>query len=104
MEKFLTKMGIWIAILSVLFVAGSVGVAGPSEKIVGYKLLYIEKGSIYEKLGLMSGDTIHGINGKPISSNANLNELGEALKASHQVEIEIYRKGSRQILSYKIKK
>ena len=69
----------------------------------GFKLSSMEKGSVYEKLGLKQGDIIKSYNGKPVNSVQESMEMYNQLKTANQAELEIVRDGKIQKLKYNIK-
>lgn len=69
----------------------------------GFKVVSLEKGSIYEKLGLKQGDVIKTINGKPVNNSKDAMELTSLMKAANKIEIELVRDGSTQKMTYQIK-
>ncbi len=67
-----------------------VGNRDVSKNPASFKLTSIEKGSVYEKLGLKKDDVIKAINGKPLNSATSLTELSNFLKTSDAIEIELW--------------
>jgi hypothetical protein len=80
-----------------------VGNRDVSKNPSGFKMVSLEKGSVYEKLGLKQGDVIKTINGKPVNSPKDAMELTNLLKSADKVEIELVRDGSTQKMTYQIK-
>ncbi|MCB9073500.1 MAG: PDZ domain-containing protein [Bdellovibrionaceae bacterium] len=75
---------------------------GPDGLVRGYKLVEIQPGSIYEKLGLRLGDVITGVNGESINSPQKALELYQALKSSNDIKLAIDRGGRNVDLSYRL--
>jgi general secretion pathway protein C len=73
------------------------------KSISGFKILRIEKDSVYEKLGFKKGDIIQSINGEPVTSVETFQIFYEKLKAENKLNISIKRNGQIQKLSYDIK-
>lgn len=71
--------------------------------IDGFTLLDLQKGSIYDKLGLKPNDVIKGVNGETIDSANKALELYNALKQSAQIRLEIERDGKAEVLNYTIR-
>jgi len=69
----------------------------------GFKMVSLEKGSVYERLGLKQGDVIKTINGKPVNNPKDAMELTNLLKSTDKIEIELLRDGSTQKMTYQIK-
>lgn len=74
-----------------------------SDKVLGFKLMEIQAGSIYETLGLKKGDIIKSCNGKPANSVQDSMEMYNQLKTSKKINLEIIRDGKVQKIHYDIK-
>ena len=70
----------------------------------GFRILDIQPGSIYERLGIKAGDVINGVNGEPVDSPAKAMELYNALRSASTINLQIERNGQRQNLNYNIVK
>lgn len=68
----------------------------------GILLSGIRRGSIFEEMGLNSGDVITGVNGEPIRTVEDAMQLYEGLKSERSVEVQIRRNGTAQTISYRI--
>ncbi|MGM0403661.1 MAG: type II secretion system protein GspC [Thermodesulfobacteriota bacterium] len=68
----------------------------------GILLSGIRRGSIFEEMGLNSGDVITGVNGEPIRTVEDAMQLYEGLKSERSVEVQIERNGAAQTISYRI--
>ncbi len=68
----------------------------------GILLSGIRRGSIFEDMGLSSGDIIKGVNGEPIKTVEDAMQLYEGLKSERSVEVQIERNGTAQTISYRI--
>ncbi len=88
------------------------GVVGWSARIVphyragqveGFKIFGIRKGSLFEILGLKSGDIIKSLNGQAISSPKQAIQGFEFLKKAQRFELGILRRGQGEKLRFKIK-
>lgn len=66
----------------------------------GFQLDYIEQGSIYQKLGLHTGDKILSINEQKLFSPAKALELYNVLKRSENVQLTVDRQGTLITLNY----
>ena len=71
--------------------------------ISGFKLIDIQPGSLYEKLGLKQGDVIKSCNGKPVVTVEDAMALYNKLKTANKVDLEFIRDGQVKKLQYKIK-
>ncbi|MDT8445706.1 MAG: site-2 protease family protein [bacterium] len=68
----------------------------------GYVIKAIDKGSLYEKLGLKNHDVIQRINGETIDSPEEAFSLLKMLRNERQITLNIDRKGSEKTLVYHI--
>lgn len=68
----------------------------------GLKILSLEKGGIYEKLGLKQGDVIRAINGKPMNNQKDVLEVTSRMKTTDKIEIELVRDGLTKKMIYQI--
>jgi general secretion pathway protein C len=75
---------------------------GPDGQVRGYKLVEIQPGSIYEKLGLRLGDVITGVNGEMVNSPQKAMELYQALKTSNEIKLAVDRGGRSVDLNYNL--
>jgi S1-C subfamily serine protease len=60
-----------------------------------------EEGTITET-GLLAGDTIHGINGTPVTSVTDLQTALDRLKPRSPVALQIERKGQLTFLAFEL--
>lgn len=68
----------------------------------GILLSGIRKKSIFEDMGLQSGDVVKGVNGKEIQSVDDALKFYQNLKSSSEVELQIERNGDPQTINYRI--
>ena len=68
----------------------------------GILLSGIRKNSIFEDMGLQSGDVVRGVNGKEIESVDDALKFYQNLKSSSEVELQIERNGDPQTINYRI--
>lgn len=68
----------------------------------GLKIQSLEKGGIYEKLGLKQGDVIRAINGKPMNNQKDVLEVTSRMKTTDKIEIELVRDGLTKKMIYQI--
>lgn len=72
----------------------------------GFLVREIQPGSIYEKLGMRTGDVIRSVNGQPINNMDEVMKLYQQLGGVNQVSnvaIEVTRGGRTESLQYNIK-
>jgi general secretion pathway protein C len=62
----------------------------------------IQGDSIFAKLGLMNGDIIASVNGKPMSSPEEAFQLYNSLNSASQVTVEVTRRGQKKMFTYDI--
>jgi len=68
----------------------------------GYQVKAIDKGSLYEKLGLKNQDIIEEINGEPLDSMEKVMGLFQKFRNEREFTIKLNRKGSSQYMNYYI--
>lgn len=68
----------------------------------GVLLSGIRRGSIFEDMGLKSGDVVVGVNGEPIKSVEDAMKLYDGMKSAQNVAVQIERNGTPQTISYRI--
>lgn len=68
----------------------------------GLMLSSIQRGSIFRKMGLRSGDVITGVNGNSLVSVDDALKLYENMKSSSNMSIEIKRRGRNRTIDYNI--
>jgi general secretion pathway protein C len=69
----------------------------------GFKLYAIRPSSVYAKIGLMNGDTIHAVNGFELTSIDKGLEVYTKVKESTSLSVSVTRRGKPLNLSYSIK-
>lgn len=72
-------------------------------KPAGIKLVGVNPGSVYAKIGIKTGDVITSINGKKVTSQARAMELLDGLRGASGAQIQVERGGKSQSLSYTVK-
>lgn len=68
----------------------------------GLMLSSIQRGSIFRRMGLRSGDIITGVNGSSLVSVDDALKLYENMKSSSNMSIEIKRRGRNRTIDYNI--
>jgi len=68
----------------------------------GLMLSSIQRGSIFRRMGLRSGDVITGVNGSSLVSVDDALKLYENMKSSSNMSIEIKRRGRNRTIDYNI--
>mgnify|MGYP002364526740 CR=1 FL=1 len=89
---------------NILQTATAVPHIGPTGRVEGWKLVNIQKESIFNKLGLKMNDIIKNVNGEEIDSPARAMELFQAMRGSASIRMDIDRAdGRKETLDYTIK-
>lgn len=65
-------------------------------------LTHIRNDSIFNELGLKSGDIVKGVNGQEIESVDDALKFYNNLKSSSSVQLQIERRGQEKSISYQI--
>ena len=68
----------------------------------GLMLSSIQRGSIFRRMGLRSGDVITGVNGNSLVSVDDALKIYENMKSSSNMSIEIKRRGRNRTIDYNI--
>lgn len=71
-------------------------------KNIGYKIKAIDKGSLYEKLGLVNNDIIQRVNGETIDSPEKAFQLLKALRNEREINLNLLRGNAPMSLTYYI--
>jgi general secretion pathway protein C len=74
-----------------------------SGKPDGFMVSNIKSGSIFQKMGLRSGDVIRGVNDRPITSADDMLELYRGLQSGSEINLNIKRRGREETLTYVFK-
>jgi type II secretory pathway component PulC len=72
-------------------------------KANGFKLYAIRPSSVYSKLGLHNGDTIHSLNDLDIATPDKALEAYSKVKGASRVRLEVTRRGKAVTLTYDIR-
>jgi general secretion pathway protein C len=71
-------------------------------RAAGLMLSSIQRGSIFRRMGLRSGDIITGVNGSSLVSVDDALKIYESMKSSSNMSIEIKRRGRNRTIDYNI--
>jgi general secretion pathway protein C len=69
----------------------------------GFKLYAIRPNSVYAKIGLMNGDTIHAVNGFELTTADKALEVYTKVREANSLTVQATRRGKPVTLSYSIK-
>jgi general secretion pathway protein C len=72
-------------------------------KVNGYKVFAIKPDSLYQKIGLKNGDVIERVNGMEITGPEQALELFQQLKTESHFQIDLLRRGRKEILIYTVR-
>ncbi|MCB9475818.1 MAG: hypothetical protein H6685_03040 [Deltaproteobacteria bacterium] len=72
-------------------------------RIVGFKITRIRNGSLYQNLGLESGDVIHRLNGREINGPEAALVLFTELRNADRFSLDLTRGGERRSFSYDVR-
>lgn len=72
-------------------------------KANGFKMYAIRPTSVYHKIGIQNGDTIHAVNGFDISSPDKALEVYTKVKSASSLSLNITRRGKSVTMGYTIK-
>jgi general secretion pathway protein C len=72
-------------------------------KANGFKLYAIRPSSVYAKLGMKNGDTIHAVNGFDLTTPDKALEVYSKVKESNNLEINVTRRGKSVSIKYGIR-
>lgn len=76
---------------------------GPDGQVRCYKMVELQAGSIFEKLGLRMGDCLSAVNGEPINSPQKAMEMYQMLRESPDIKLSFDRGGRNVENSYQIR-
>lgn len=66
----------------------------------GFMISGIKSGSIYQKIGLMDGDVIQGVNNRKLTSGDDMVELYNSFKSGSSMALQVSRQGHQEIFNY----
>lgn len=69
----------------------------------GFMVSSIKSGSIYQKIGLVDGDVIQGVNNRKMTSGDDMIELYNSLKSSSGMSLKVKRQGRQVSFDYNFK-
>ncbi len=72
-------------------------------KANGFKMYAIRPNSVYAKIGMQNGDTIHSINGFEITSPDKALEVYTKVKSANSLSVQVTRRGQPVTMDYQIK-
>ena len=72
------------------------------KKLEGFRIRYLKKGSVFEKLGLKRGDTIIAINGEPIEDYGTAMELFQSADTLDNLTLKVKRGKKEVELEYEV--
>lgn len=76
--------------------------AGMSGKPDGVVISEIQPGSLFENVGLVNGDIIQEVNGKPVTGVADLVSLYRELRPGANLSVKVSRTGRQVVLNHTV--
>ena len=79
-----------------------------NNQLKGFRFVYIKRGSIFEQIGFMKGDTIVKVNGQTITSSEQASEIyssmsKDVMEGGQPVRITILRNNQEKLINYQVK-
>ena len=69
----------------------------------GFMISNIRPGSLYQRMGIVDGDIIQGVNNRKIQTADDMAGLFNVLKSDPEMSLSIRRRGSQQTLNYQFR-
>lgn len=69
----------------------------------GFMVSNIQAGSLYQKMGIVDGDIIQGVNNRPIRTADDMMELYNTMKSGPGMALSIKRRGNPETLNYQFR-
>jgi general secretion pathway protein C len=69
----------------------------------GFMVSSIQAGSLYQKMGIVDGDIIQGVNSRPIRTADDMMELYNVIKSGPGMALSIKRRGNPETLNYQFR-
>lgn len=69
----------------------------------GFLISNIQAGSLYQKMGIVDGDIIQGVNNRPIRTADDMVDLYKVLTSSSGVALGIKRRGKPEVMNYQFR-
>ena len=69
----------------------------------GFMISSIQAGSLYQKMGIVDGDIIQGLNNRPIRTADDVMELMNVIKSGADLSLSIKRRGNPETLNYQFR-
>ena len=69
----------------------------------GFMISNIQAGSLYQKMGVVDGDIIQGVNNRPIRTADDMMELFNTIKSGAGMSLSIKRRGNPETLNYQFR-
>lgn len=69
----------------------------------GFRLSGVRRNELLYKLGIRSGDIVHGVNGQPLTSIAEAMNAMQTLQRESSFTFEVTRRGQKKTMSYQVR-
>lgn len=73
---------------------------GPDSRVVGYRMVELQPGSMFEKMGMKLGDVIEEVNGVAVTNAQQALELYQTMKSENNFKVKIKRNGTSVDMNY----
>lgn len=73
---------------------------GPDSRVTGYRMVELQPGSVYERMGMKLGDVIKEVNGEAITNAQQAMEMYQTMKNDNNFRVKINRNGQDTELKY----
>jgi general secretion pathway protein C len=87
---------------SLLQQARAIPEAGPDGQIRGFKIVEIQPGSIFDRIGVRLNDTVLSINGESITSPQKAMDMFREMRNASELKLVLDRGGSDKTINYTI--
>lgn len=74
-----------------------------NDEVIGFQLVSINPGSVYEQLGFSAGDVITAINGEPVTTAAKAQQAFASVTTITELNLTVLRGGRPLQRSFKVK-
>jgi general secretion pathway protein C len=69
----------------------------------GFMVTNIQQGSVYQRMGIVDGDIIQGVNNRKIQTADDMMELYNLIKSGPGMALTVKRRGSPETLNYQFR-
>ena len=73
-----------------------------NSEAVGFRVVNIQSGSVFQDLGIEEGDVIRSVNGKPVRDPKQALQAYQDLKSADKFRVDLLREGQQLTLQYAV--